>query len=197
MTKFLLLFIATSVFSTFYSPSDIQIQLERKTTALYQNTETLANAFLELLSSQQNQLAQTEKMLHKEAPTLKPEIINDAIVILDRANKKSVNYKHILTIIDYSLNADQKRLWIFDLNQQKLLFHTYVSHGIKSGSLVTNHFSNKFNSKCSSIGVYTTEKSYYGRDGLSLRLKGWEAGLSRQPRMACEIKIFDAFSCHK
>ena len=56
--------------------------------------------------------------------------------------------------------------------EKKLLFHTYVSHGITSGTLLTNYFSNKYNSKASSIGVYKTEKAYYGREGLSLRLDG-------------------------
>lgn len=58
------------------------------------------------------------------------------------------------------------------------MFHTYVSHGIRSGSLLTNYFSNKHNSKASSIGVYLTDQTYYGRDGLSLRLTGLDKGFN-------------------
>ena len=83
-------------------------------------------------------------------------------------------HNHILTVIDYSLPSNQKRLWVFDLSKNQLLFHTYISHGIKSGSLLSNYFSNKSNSKTSSIGVFVTEKAYRGRHGASLKLIGLE-----------------------
>ncbi|CAM3068721.1 Uncharacterised protein [Legionella steigerwaltii] len=111
-------------------------------------------------------------MLTHEAPHLNPLVINKVLTSLKCATEYNVDHNNILTIIDYSLPSNEKRLWVFDLNAKKLLFHTYVSHGIKSGTLLTNYFSNKFNSKASSIGVYQTQQAYYGRDGLSLRLDG-------------------------
>ena len=117
-------------------------------------------------------------MLFKESDSLSPNVINKVLTTLSCADKKNIEHNHILTIIDYSLPSSEKRLWVFDLNSKQLLFHTYVSHGIKSGTLLTNNFSNKYNSKASSIGVYTTEKTYYGRDGLSLRLEGLESGFN-------------------
>lgn len=113
-----------------------------------------------------------EAMIHKEAPTLTNTVIKKVMATIDCAKEYSVEYNPILTIIDYSLPSSEKRLWIFNLTEQKLLFHTYVSHGIKSGTLLSQYFSNKFDSKASSIGVYKTEKAYYGREGLSLRLDG-------------------------
>lgn len=111
-------------------------------------------------------------MLHNEAPHLNQQVINKVLMTLKCANDYNVDHNHILTIIDYSMPSNEKRLWVFDLKDRKLLFHTYVSHGIKSGALVSNYFSNQYNSKASSIGVYQTLQSYYGRDGLSLRLDG-------------------------
>ncbi|KTC90733.1 murein L,D-transpeptidase catalytic domain family protein [Fluoribacter dumoffii] len=111
-------------------------------------------------------------MLIHEAPNLNPLVINKVLTSLKCAIEYNVDHNNILTLIDYSLPSNKKRLWVFDLNAKKLLFHTYVSHGIKSGTLLTNYFSNKFNSKASSIGVYQTQEAYYGRDGLSLRLDG-------------------------
>ncbi|AUH73777.1 Uncharacterised protein [Legionella sainthelensi] len=111
-------------------------------------------------------------MLNHEAPNLNPLVINKVLTTLRCADQYNVDHNNILTIIDYSLPSNEKRLWVFDLTAKKLLFHTYVSHGIKSGSLMTNYFSNKYNSKASSIGVYQTQQAYYGRDGLSLRLDG-------------------------
>lgn len=117
-------------------------------------------------------------MLHNEAPSLNQDVINKVIMTLHCANSSQVEHTPILTIIDYSLPSSEKRLWVFDLQQEKLLFYTYVSHGIKSGVSNTTNFSNKYNSRASSMGVYKTEQSYYGRDGLSLRLEGLDRGFN-------------------
>lgn len=117
-------------------------------------------------------LSELRAMLHKEAPNLNTAVINKVITSLKCATEYNVDYNTILTVIDYSLPSSEKRLWVFDLKARTLLFNTYVSHGIKSGELLSTYFSNIYNSKASSIGVYKTEKSYYGREGLSLRLSG-------------------------
>lgn len=113
-----------------------------------------------------------KSMLHQQAPDLNVSVINKVLMSLQCAATYKVDSKPILTVIDYSLPSNQKRLWVFDLKEKKLLFHTYVSHGITSGTLLTDYFSNQYNSKASSLGVYKTEKAYYGREGLSLRLDG-------------------------
>lgn len=118
------------------------------------------------------QLNEIKDLLHAEAPSLRESVINKVLTSIKCATEYNVERNNILTIIDYSLPSNEKRLWVFDLRAKKLLFYTYVSHGIKSGALLTNYFSNKNDSKASSIGVYRTEKAYYGREGLSLRLEG-------------------------
>lgn len=115
-----------------------------------------------------------EGMLMQEKGLLRQPVIDKVLSILHCADVYHLNYQPILSVIDYSLPASQKRLWIFDLKQKKLLFHTYVSHGIRSGELSSTYFSNRYDSKTSSIGVYRTEKAYYGREGLSLKLEGLE-----------------------
>ena len=117
-------------------------------------------------------------LLHREAPTLSAGVIDKLLTALTCTSDKYIGNKSIVTIIDYSLPSSEKRLWVFDLHQQKLLFHTYVSHGIKSGALLSTYFSNKYDSKASSIGVYTTEKAYYGRHGVSLKLDGLDQGFN-------------------
>lgn len=84
----------------------------------------------------------------------------------------------ILTVINYALPSNEKRLWVFDLQKKHLLFHTYVSHGLNSGKLYSQYFSNKYDSKTSSIGVFKTENAYYGKEGLSLRLEGLDRGFN-------------------
>lgn len=116
--------------------------------------------------------------LQREAPEMNPAVVEKVFTSLKCSDKRKIRHNNILTVIDYSLPSNEKRLWVFDLHAQKLLFHTYVSHGIKSGQLQTLAFSNKYDSKASSIGVFTTEKSYYGREGLSLRLQGHDRGFN-------------------
>lgn len=113
-------------------------------------------------------------MLLQHTNTLNMAVINSVIASIHCARKKQLQLHEKLTIIDYSLPSNKKRLWIFDLQQKTLLFHTYVSHGIKSGVTNTAFFSNQVNSKATSLGVYTAEKAYYGRHGLSLKLHGKE-----------------------
>ena len=110
--------------------------------------------------------------LRKQAKTMSKDVINKVVTSLHCAEKYHIEHKPILTVIDYSLPSNQKRLWVFDLDRGKLLYHTYVGHGITSGSLLTNHFSNRNNSKATSMGVYVTDKAYYGREGISMRLTG-------------------------
>ena len=119
-------------------------------------------------------LNELRAMLHAQAPNLSDAVINKVATALKCTTAYNVEGSNVLTVIDYSLPSNQKRLWVFDIVQKKLLFKTYESHGIKSGTLLTNNFSNKYNSKASSIGVYKTDQAYYGREGLSLRLEGLE-----------------------
>lgn len=117
-------------------------------------------------------LESLKDLLHREAKTLNEAVIDKVLTTWSCADQYQIEHTPILTIIDYSMPANEKRLWVFDLLEKKLLFHTYVAHGINSGALLTQYFSNKNNSKASSIGVYSTDKAYAGREGLALRLSG-------------------------
>jgi len=90
--------------------------------------------------------------------------------------------KPLLTVIDYSLPSTQKRLWIIDLTQQKILLHTVVAHGRNSGALLAEKFSNRPESYQSSLGFFQTGEAYQGKHGYSLRLDGLEAGINDQAR---------------
>ncbi len=119
-------------------------------------------------------LNQIKILLQSKAASLNELVIDKVLATLKCAGKYTLNSPNILTIIDYSLPSSKKRLWVFDLKARKLLFYTYVSHGIKSGVLTSTYFSNTYDSKASSIGVYATDKAYYGREGISLKLEGLE-----------------------
>jgi L,D-transpeptidase catalytic domain len=89
-----------------------------------------------------------------------------------------VNVSNILTIADFSKSSSEKRLYIIDMEHQKILFHTLVAHGRKSGLKYATQFSNKPESNKSSLGFYLTMGTYFGGNGYSLKLKGLEKGIN-------------------
>jgi hypothetical protein len=84
----------------------------------------------------------------------------------------------ILSIVDFSLPSSKKRLFIVDLKNNRLLFHTYVSHGRGSGKEMATGFSNVADSHQSSLGFYVTGNTYTGKHGLSMRLLGQDKGFN-------------------
>ena len=82
----------------------------------------------------------------------------------------------VLSIIDFSLRSDKKRLFVIDLKNSKLLYYTYVAHGRNSGTERALFFSNEPESYKSSIGFYVTKGTYTGKHGYTLKLSGYEKG---------------------
>ncbi len=133
---------------------------------------------LGLLTYANHSLLDIQTMLHTSAPTMSEAVISKVITVLSCGHRADTENNNILTVIDYSLPSNKKRLWVFDLSNNRLLYHTYVSHGLRSGALYANYFSNRSNSRSSSIGTYATSQSYYGRDGVSLKLTGLDVGFN-------------------
>lgn len=105
---------------------------------------------------------------------LSKDVIKATTRILKCAKKNEIAHNNIVTIIDYTLPSTEKRLWVFDLNEKKMLFHTYVSHAINTGLLNAEYFSNTRNSQSNSLGVFKTDFSYGGRYGMAVKLQGLE-----------------------
>jgi hypothetical protein len=88
--------------------------------------------------------------------------------------------KPVLTIIDFTKSANEKRLWVIDLRKKKLLYHCLTAHGKNSGEIFPTSFSNVHNSNKSSLGFFVTGNTYVGKHGTSLRLKGLEPKINDQ-----------------
>lgn len=176
MNKKLLLALAVTS-GCFALPTKHFLQANAENQGFLQHMSSLVKAIL-IPQKKEIPLSQIQDYLHSQAGSLRPEVIHKVLSSIECAREHHVSVNNILTIIDYSLPSNQKRLWVFDLKNNHLLFHTWVSHGLTSGGLQTEFFSNKFDSKASSIGVYKTEKSYYGREGISLRLQGLDKGFN-------------------
>lgn len=90
--------------------------------------------------------------------------------------EQRLNEKNLFSIIDFTKTSNEKRFYTIDLQQKKIIYNTYVSHGKKSGDSVCDSFSDVFESHKSSLGFYITGNTYNGSNGFSLQLYGDEKG---------------------
>ncbi len=113
-------------------------------------------------------------------PTLNS--FTEAIIGFYHLKEKGLVKKEILTIVDFSLSSNTKRLWVIDMVAHQVLMNTYVSHGKNTGEEFASSFSNENSSFKSSLGFYSTAEIYNGKHGLSLRLDGLEKGVNDKAR---------------
>jgi hypothetical protein len=146
----------------------------------------LALVSLGLLSSPALAGVSTERelleRLSSEAPALQKDVLKRAVAAMQCAVNSGMESAERLAVIDFSLPSSEPRLWIFDLAKQTLLLEDFVAHGQKSGDNYATHFSNILGSHQSSIGLFRTQESYYGRHGYSLRMDGLEPGVNDRAR---------------
>ncbi|MFH7012665.1 murein L,D-transpeptidase catalytic domain family protein [Flavobacterium sp. FlaQc-52] len=96
--------------------------------------------------------------------------------------ERGVVQKDILTLIDFSLSSNVKRLWVIDMGTNTILFQSLVAHGRNTGEEFASAFSNSNSSFKSSLGFYATGEIYQGKHGASLRLDGLERGVNDNAR---------------
>jgi hypothetical protein len=117
--------------------------------------------------------------LQGQAPAAKAEVLGLALDALACAQREgAMAAPGTLTLIDYSIPSTEPRLWVFDLDQRKLLFEELVAHGKNTGDNQATRFSNEVNSLQTSLGLFLTADSYIGRHGYSMRLHGLEPGVN-------------------
>lgn len=85
---------------------------------------------------------------------------------------------HLLTVCDFSMSSNTKRLWVIDMNEKKVLFNSLVAHGKNTGDEFATNFSNTESSLQSSLGFYITDATYQGDNGYSLKLLGMDKGFN-------------------
>jgi len=143
--------------------------------ALLASGQTLADTFLaQALHPEALQGQTLDQRLNRLAPGADPQVLSLAANALACADPDAER----LAVIDYSLPSSEPRLWVFDLNRDELMFEELVSHGRGSGDAMATTFSNVPESYQSSLGLFRTMNTYYGRNGYSLRLEGLENGIN-------------------
>ncbi len=143
--------------------------------ALLASSQALADTFLaQVLHPEALQGQTLDQRLNRLAPGADPQVLSLAANALACADPDAER----LAVIDYSLPSSEPRLWVFDLKRDELLFEELVSHGRGSGDAMATTFSNIPESYQSSLGLFRTMNTYYGRNGYSLRLEGLENGIN-------------------
>lgn len=116
--------------------------------------------------------------LVKAAPAANPHVIKLALDAAQCATAHGMSPSQRLAVIDYSRPSTEPRLWVFDLQQRKLLHQELVAHGRNTGDNYAQHFSNTPGSLQSSLGLFRTLDTYSGNNGYSLRMEGLDAGFN-------------------
>jgi len=119
-----------------------------------------------------------EIALQREAATLHPEALHAALTSWDALRAQGQVSSPLLSVIDYGLPSTEKRMWVFDLASETLLFNELVAHGRNSGEDLAVAFSNDDGSYMSSLGAFVTGSTYDGHNGYSLRLRGTEPSVN-------------------
>jgi hypothetical protein len=77
----------------------------------------------------------------------------------------------LLTVIDYTRCSSQKRFYVMDLRNVRLLYQELVAHGRGTGDNCAERFSNDEGSLMNSLGFYTTAGAYTRKNGHSLQFR--------------------------
>jgi hypothetical protein len=117
--------------------------------------------------------------LARLAPDADPRVLGLALEARDcAAQQLGQQASARLAVIDYSLASTTPRLWVFDLENNRLLFREVVAHGQGTGENMAHAFSNRDGSHQSSLGLFRTADTYQGHNGYSLRMVGLEPGVN-------------------
>jgi hypothetical protein len=117
-------------------------------------------------------LSRLTATIRAQAPNISTQAVSTAIDAYFHARQQGLTRKPLVTIIDYSVPSAKRRLAVVEVPTGKVLFYTYVAHGKGSGLDYATRFSNEAGTDASSLGVYLTGDTYYGKHGYSLRLRG-------------------------
>mgnify|MGYP001824974501 FL=1 len=124
----------------------------------------------------------------RQTAGLRPEVLELALQAYEQARSEGVVKREVLTIVDYELPSYEQRLWVIDMKVPRVLLQEWVAHGMGkprgSGGNMEEalSFSNEKGTLKSSLGLFVTAETYYGRHGYSLKLDGLEKGVNDKAR---------------
>ena len=123
-----------------------------------------------------------------QTSSLRPEVLELALEAYEQAEAGGHVRRPVLTIVDYELPSYKQRLWVIDMEVGRVIHQEWVAHGMGkprgSGGTMEEalSFSNDAGTLKSSLGLFITAETYYGRHGYSLKLDGLEEGVNDNAR---------------
>lgn len=184
MKKFPLLLGLVYLVTTSFYLSKIELKNEEKKTVAKEVKLSPKKNFSSMSSAEQlyNEIQFTDEKLNFE-------VFEKAFLGFQNLKKsgKLDASAHLLSVCDFSLSSCKKRLWVFDLDEKKVLFNSLVAHGKGTGDEYATSFSNTEDSHQSSLGFYITEQTYNGDNGYSLRLFGMDKGYNDAALERCIV----------
>lgn len=141
-----------------------------------------------------NKINVSKLISNSSAAGLNPKVLKAALnsYVWASEHDKLGQNKNTLTVVDFSLPSYDKRMWVINLDSNKVLMKLYTTHGKGSGVTYATHFSNYGGSEASSLGLYVTSEEYYGKHDKSMRIDGLEKGINSNARNRA-IVIHSAF----
>ncbi|MBL9155725.1 MAG: murein L,D-transpeptidase catalytic domain family protein [Verrucomicrobiales bacterium] len=94
----------------------------------------------------------------------------------------TVPKKGTLVVVDYTKPSSEKRMTVIDLKTGRARMNSLVAHGVNSGLVYAQSFSDEVGSEKSSLGLYRVGEEYMGKHGPSLRLDGLDRGFNLNAR---------------
>lgn len=95
-------------------------------------------------------------------------------------------------LVDMSIPSGRKRFFVYDLQQNTVLYSALVAHGSCNQTFLSRaRFSNASNCGCSSLGKYKVGEFYRGKYGKSFRLYGLDNSNSNAYKRAIVIHGYD------
>jgi hypothetical protein len=165
------------VTTSFYlSPRKTNVKNEISTKKI----ETLHNVRSEKTSTVSSSEALYKSITFEEGHELNEEVFFKALTGFENLKKAGLlnQEAHLLTVCDFSMSSNTKRLWVIDTEEKKVLFNSLVAHGKNTGEEFATNFSNTNSSLQSSLGFYITDATYNGDNGYSLKLLGMDKGFN-------------------
>lgn len=127
-------------------------------------------------TSPQISASQMDQLAHQG--NISPQVLKLGLKSYAFAAKQHRAKRPILAIVDYTRPSATPRLWVINLQTDRIIDQVLVAHGKNSGGFTGQYYSNNPNSYQSSIGTIVTGNDYYGSYGHTLYLYGLEQGIN-------------------
>ncbi len=181
-------YLALLLFITFQSnkqsrPLELRSTISTYTTSKTDTLSKKVSTIAEDLEAFEDSLHYLYNAIGLQKHNLSYEIFRYGMIGYSNLRTQGVlNKKNLLSIIDFTKPSTEKRFYTIDLDNLKLQFFAYVSHGKNTGENLAESFSNEAHSNQSSLGFYVTAETYIGSKGYSLKLDGMEKGYNDNMR---------------